>query len=416
MTINPFYILVTTYLIFSIFSFVSGLGNHGFYLLGEFYYVSFHSYILAFTIDCIFIILLTMAYTKWIRFSSARFFKIELCKLWGLFIILHIVFYIVFVLSTGAGIAGSGFSFGGFNFFNYYFIALSPDLIAFIILPFLKSDRQFIFGLLLLTFSFLLRGWLAGLIYFFILITTRLYPLQLKGKNVFLWSLGGLTMLALLPLLEGIKWGRRLGMSFVEIVNFAFEKFSLEAYTSVFESTANRFSHLNHSALVFEHSGFFFDSYLSGAYKSYWQNGIFYDTFCRLFDNCGVDLNTFIVQNLLDPFGKDWNADIGIAGWIAATNLFSVFFVFFLIIIFYFFKTYILKPLGAKGLNIFFSFSMIYLFHAWFSPFFNLFFYLIVFSIVVRIKTLREPDGCRLSNSAIPLPETSSVQAKIRDV
>lgn len=387
MVLNPIYFIISIYIVSSLFSLVNGVSNGGFYLFSEFFPISTRSYVYSFVVDFIFIVFLILCYLhlKNNKKIISRDF-IELGYRWGYFIIVHQLLYIFFVLKTGAGVAGSGFSFGGFNIYNYYFILLSPDMLAFIILPFLKSNKQFSLGLLALLTSMLLRGWLAGVIYFIFLILIRYYPFKFSGKNIATFSLFSISVVLLLPILEGIKWGRRLGLQVFEIINLSLEKYTLDIFFRMIESTINRFSHLNYSALIFENSVSISEAYSLNLFKGFWMNGILYETYCRLFGNCNIDINTYLVKEFIDPYGKDWNVDTGISGWVSFLEFDIIFFVIFFLLLLIVFKVFVFNYLGFKSVNIFFLFTIFYFYNGWFSPYYNLLFYFFILSFISRVK------------------------------
>ena len=387
MVLNPFYLIVLIYLFSSAISLFVGISNGGFYLISDFFPVSAKSYIYSFLLDFVFVFINLLLYFLIRRDVKRGCSKpVLLGGRWGWFIISHQLLYLLFVSQTGAGIAGSGFSFSGFNLFNYYFIVLSPDLLAFIILPYLRSNGQFVLGLLVLLASMLFRGWLAGVVYVFFLVLIRYHPVKITRKQLVKYVFIFIPCIIVLPILEGIKWGRRLGLSFGDIVNKSIEGYSAELYFRVLESTINRFSHLNYSALIFENSEYIKTAFYFGEFKNFWMNGIFYETYCRVVDSCYIDLNTYVVGNFIDPGGKIWNVDVGVSGWLSFLGLEVILFIFIYLSFLMFFWVFVFKRLGLKSINLFFFFTMFYFYNGWFSPYYNFLFYLIVLSFVFRLR------------------------------
>jgi hypothetical protein len=387
--LNPFLFLVAVYWLASLIGLLYGLNNQGFYTLGSYYEISPSSYYVAFGLDSAVVFLVVILYLFSVYGVNKRSRGFSFGRRVGYFIICHQVAYIIFVLSTGAGVAGSNFSFNGFNIFNYYFILLSPDALAFIITPLLRSRNQFAISISILLVSFLIRGWMGGVLFFIILIIVKFHPLALSRSNSFKLVLSCGFLVLSLPLLESIKWGMRTGIEFHEILAIGWSNFSLEGVGLAFNNVVSRFHHLNNSALIVENLDFFRQAYAAGEFKSYWMNGLFYETMCKFFFTCGNDLNSFVVGTFYDPGGKQWNVDPGVAGWLAILGFRSVLFVFlFLLLILGVFWSS-LKYMGLNAALIFFSFTLVYFFHGWFSPYLNLIFYFLIVSFLSRVKILK---------------------------
>jgi hypothetical protein len=389
MRVNPVYLLSIIYLLGSFIGFTLGVQNLGFNLLDKFYPVSQENFYYSFFLD-VSVVFFICALYKLFRFQGAAFSRdFVLGSGWGWFIIIHQFLFICFVFFTGAGIAGSGFSFDGFNLYNYYFIALSPDLLSFVILPLLRSRVQFFFGFLILLLSFLMRGWMSGVLFALILLITYVYPFKFRFQNFMYCFFIFVLVLVSLPALDALKWGVRLGFTVQEIFYYALSNFNVEGYALVLERLVYRFSHINNTAMIMENVELFKLAYAEGLFKPYWQNGIFYETLCRIFENCNIHLNEFIVQKVYDPGGKDWDVDPGIGGWLAILGYRSLHFISFFVIFFFSVYWLVFRFLPHKAKITFFSFALIYFFHGWISPFFNLTFYFLVFALFTRLNISR---------------------------
>lgn len=391
MVINPVYFLFALYFFSMLFTFQAGQELEGFYILSEFHYVSGNSYFYAFLMEVFVILFLFALYFIFRDTRDGR--RIWLGSYWAYFVIFNQLAYIVFVGTTGAGVAGSGFSFDGVNLFNYYFIAISPDLLAFITIPLIKSKRLAIALLFLLLVSFLMRGWLGGVIFFIILYLVRFYPVRISSKNLIYICLISILMLFMLPLFISIKWGVRLGYSWAEIIEGAVLGYDIDQVVNSAQIVIERFSHINYTAYVFDNLEMLRLDYEHGLFKHYLQNGILYETYCRIASSCYADINSHLVAAYIDPQGKSWNLDIGIAGWFFILGLDSVLFVGLWMVVFVFLRFYVFKFFGKRYFDLFFLFTLIYFFNSWFSPYYNLLLYLFVFYFVCLIS-YRPRSGC----------------------
>lgn len=386
MVINPFYLLLFLFLA-SIFStFLNGVEMEGFYILSNFHYVSRESYIAALLVEVLVLAFIAIIYffTNACRFEN----KIWLGSFWAVFLIINQIAYILFVSITGAGVAGSGFSFNGFNVFNYYFIAINPDLLSFLIIPLLRSKKMVAVTLALLLISYFIRGWLGGVTFFVILYLIRFYPVVVSKKYAFYILLCLLFAIFLMPFLVAMKWGVRLGHSWLDMFYGTAIEYDVSIILDSFKLVFERFSHINYTAYVYENLDAIRLDYNSDKFKHYIENGILYEVYCRVFDSCYSDVNSYLVREYIDPLGKDWNLDIGVAGWIFILGVDGFLLLFILVFLVLIFRVVVFRCFGYIYANLFFVLSLIYYFNSWFSPYYNFVLYLLVFSVVFRMNLL----------------------------
>lgn len=401
MTLNPFYTTGIVYFIFSVIALINGLSMGGFEVSKHFFHISAESFLYSFLIDTLSLMSAALVYWIYLRRVRISSKEVRLGKRWGKFLIFHQLAYIVFFLTTGAGLAGSEFSFGGFNAFNYYFIALSPDMITMICLPLLHSNRQYFVASAILLFSFLARGWLGGLIFILTIHLIRNYPVKLSLRTLFFSFIGFPLLLLALPALYAIKWGRRSDQGLSDIFGSDFIEMSADAFQVALSNSVTRLSHLNYSALITEFSEPLSQHYIEGRFRPFWQNGIFYDTACRIFGTCRPDLNGFIVRNMIDPDGKAWNVDVGISGWISILGPSSIFFALLFAVLLMILHIFVIKSVGQRSLDFVFTFFLIYFFHGWVSPFMNLTFYFVLVNFLRRLSFARSQSGPQQAQSAL---------------
>lgn len=386
MALNPFYLIFTLYLVAIFLGFLSGLETEGFYIGNDFHHVSKESYTAAFVLEMIVLvgILLIYRFMAKLKYTSPP----ELGAFWGYFLFVNQILYMVFVYTTGAGIAGSGFSFNGFNLFNYYFIALNPDLFSFLIIPLVRSKRLALVLLFLLLVSFLMRGWLAGVIYFIALFLIRFYPIVLSIKNSLLLLLSSIAFVAFLPYLISIKWGVRLGNTIPEMFEMAWLNYDFQLLLNSIKSIFERFTHIQYAAYIYENLDSIRVDFRNHEFKHYLQNGILYETYCRIFSNCYPDINSYVVSEYIDPNGKGWNLDIGISGWLFILGLSSWGLIGGWLLLVACIWLLVFKIYSLRYVNLFGVLSLVYFFNSWFSPYYNFLLYLVVFSIIFRMKFL----------------------------
>lgn len=383
MIVNPYLFLFVFYSTFSMLGSFFIFWNKGFAIAGQFYSVSVSSIVQVFFLNLIFLLYLLVCYF----FSLSGKYRSRINFLgntWGALLLIQQVLYLVFVKVTGAGMAGSGFSFGGFNVFNYYFIMLNPDILAFIIIPLLRSNFYSLICIFVLVASFLLRGWSGGFLFLIVFLLVRIYPRKINLTPFFVLLM---ILIVLFPLIDAFKWGIRLQYDFSQIISLAKQSYSTSNIIQVYERFVSRFYHINNTVFVVENLEYFKSSYGLSVFKDFWQNGILYETYCRVFDSCGMHFNRYIVTEFYDPNSfRPWDVDPGSSGWLAILGVSSVFYFLFFSLIF--FTTYMLslRYLGFKSVLVFYCFSLIYLYHGWLAPFLNVSFYYIIVAFIYRFS------------------------------
>lgn len=367
LTINPYYFMMFIYFFCNTFSFYNLIVNQGFTQFGYFYPISLSSAFTSYAFHLSFWLLIFIFYKKYFKKTE---WKLRLGSGWGLFLLLLTLLFFIFNYTTGAGVAGSGFSFESSNPLNYFFVLMQPDLLYFLIAPFLISNRFFWIISAVYFFSLMTRGWMGATFLIFVVSLIRFYPVRVGIKNLIIYSLFSLMILFLLPLLDALKWGVRSGLSFSEIISNIVNDGYWKNFFKVLEVVISRFQNLNYSAYINEHSTFFLRSLLDGQFSWFIQNGIFNSIYCKLSD-CSKDFNIFSAEVIFGETGLSWNIDPGLTGWASIFSYFYfLFFIFVILLLFFSYNLY-LKCYGKNGILLISVFSLLYFFHGWLNAFFN---------------------------------------------
>lgn len=381
MVANPVILLLILYFTANFFALLNGISLGGFYFYDNFYNVSTSTYISAFFLQCIFTVLI---FVFW-RFAKIKYKNIEggleIRNGGAVFLGCLQIAFILFVLFTGAGKAGSDFKFESGNIFNYFFILTKPDVLVLILAPFLISNRAYWVVIFIYFISLLIRGWMGAIFFIIILTIIRFYPIRIslsKLPGIFIISL---FILLLLPVLEAFKWGMRGDIELSALFGQVFDTISLDLYFKVIEYVISRFSHVDNVALIVQNSNLFADSFSKNEFRSLFFSGVVYESICRLAGDCPTELGTYLAMQFYDSPGS-WNADPGLFSWFYIDGLQSIVLVLIFIPFFILMLKLLAKYFGLKGILLFLSFSIIYLYHGWYGAFQDFFLYL-VFSIVI---------------------------------
>lgn len=385
MTLNPVVLLFFLYASANSYAFYLLIANGGFSVFGEFFLIDSAVSISVFLIQ-IFLLLFFLVLYRF--FAQAGRPRLELKNKYGYFLLFVTVAFFCFNQVTGAGRAGTGFSFGGGSILNIIFVLLQPDLLFFLIAPFLRSNRLFYIVTCVFFVSLLSRGWMGSVLFLFVVYLVRFYPVRITARNfIYLASLGFFVVMAL-PFLDGLKWGMRTGMSLSEVFTQVLSNNYFDILLVVLESVVSRFQNINYAAYVLQNSEFFHISLLQGDFLWFFQDGIINSVYCKL-NPCVVDLNLFSAETLYGETGLTWNIDPGLTGWISFLYEYVVFFFLFMILLLLLSYRAFFRLYGLQGSLLLGCFVYIYLFHGWLGAFYNLVLYGLLFYFFVRFKLFK---------------------------
>lgn len=370
------------YLAANTYKFLSIVFYGGFDFLGEYYSVDFVVAASSYLIQILSLLLILISY--FVFFKKANFER-SLSNSWGYFLIALTISFFIFNQKTGAGRAGTDFSFSESNYLNYFFVLLQPDVWFFLIAPFLKSNKIFMATLFVFTLSLLSRGWMGSILLMIIVWLVRYYPVNISIKSFWKWFAFVFLIILSLPLLDALKWGYRLGMPTMEIVESLLSKNYFSVFGTVVQSVVDRFSNLHMVIISFNNSNYIFERILNGEINWFYQNGILSSAYCKFYD-CGKDINIYFAEFLAGQSNLSWNVDTEISGWIFILGLFSPFVILYATVMVLGSIFLFSRKMGSRGCLLISSFSLIYFFHGWFNAYFNLVFYMLVFFVVHGVR------------------------------
>ncbi|MBB1424521.1 oligosaccharide repeat unit polymerase, partial [Pseudoalteromonas sp. SG43-7] len=319
MILNPFFLMLFIYFLANTYALINLLRDGGFNAYGRFYSLEVDSILYSYFLQVSFWLLISFFYFLFIK-------KMHPVKLLGdkyaWFLIVITIMFFVFNLYTGAGKAGSGFSFNSANYFNYLFVALQPDVLFLLLAPFLRSKKLFFVVSATFFISLLSRGWMGSVILIFIVFLIRFYPVRINLKSCVILFFSGSLIVLLLPLLDALKWGMRLGLPITDVFSNLFTRGYFSVFAIVFDSIVDRFQNLKYVSLVFESSSVLRDKLFQGEFGWFYQNGIINSIYCK-FSECSPDINIYFAGYLVGDTGLSWNVDVGLSGWAGILGVYS---------------------------------------------------------------------------------------------
>ncbi len=393
--INPIYLLAFIYTISNFIGYLSGIQNQGYIFSQNIAYkISSTSYHLAIIsqISFIIMILLFWKYFNALKISNTP----KKINTPNRLLVIYLSMYMLFNYITGAGIAGSDAEFTDYNIIIILFIILNPDLIFIVMAPFLPKRYFFISSSIYLA-STLLRGWMGGVYIVMIILLIRMHKVKFKAKIVRGITILTLIIILILPILYEIKWGIRAKLTPAEVTQkiFTGEIITYQQYIESLNDTIKRFQHINNIALVIENASMVKEQLYSDQFRRPYENGIIYNIYCRLFENCLPDISVHIATYYYNGTGS-WNVDPGFFTWLFIFDPKSFLFLILSPALIYILSKSIVKKTGYQGLLSLYCFSFVYLFHGWYAAFYNfsIYFLLIIYlsnftvrSYIVRFAT-----------------------------
>lgn len=382
MVLNPFYIILSIYIFSNSYALLKLQENGGFEVFGYFREVSQTSSFLAYLFQMLFLLVILFYYKK---FTSYKGKILRLSNTWGYVILIVSISFFIFNIHTGAGLAGSGFKFEGYNPLNILFVILQPDLLVLLIAPFIASKRLFLTVLLVFFLSVISRGWMGSVLFVFIIFLIRFYPIRINLINSFYLFIFSIMIFISLPLLDALKWGMRSGLSFNDSLATLQDKNYWDILGVVLVSVIERFQHLNYAAYITQNSTTFFNDLFSGDFLWFFQSGILNSIYCNIF-GCTVDLTTHTAEVLFGEKGLTWNVDPGLSGWVSLLRYLSIIFILFIVYLLYLAFYVFYRHGGHSGILLVACFSLLYLFNGWLGAFYNFVLYAFIISYVSRFS------------------------------
>ena len=386
MILNPFILLSALYFISNLLSVLLGISVGGMELENQYFDILWTSFFSSFSMQVFFLAIFFLLYRKFSPISKLN--ALTLGWRWGFVLIFIQLSYIAFNLIMEVNIAGSSKRLSGSSFLNYIFVLLQPDILFVVSSVLLVNSRLFWINVLIFIFSFFLRGWMGGIFIGMIVIFIRYFPIKLSFLRGVYLAFFLLVIMALLPLLYDAKWAFRSGVSPDEFLYSIPESFTVVKYQDSLGYLLNRFQHVGHGAVIFEHANELSQFYDEGRFSSYWEDGLPQALFHKVavVEESTYSLNFFLVNYFWDVESPTWNTNPGLTGWVFILNENNVFLLLYIILFLVAPLYYVSKYGGKKMLLVLSSFSLIYLFHGWFGAYLNLMLYMVVIVTLLRTR------------------------------
>lgn len=396
MILNPVTSLFYLYLLANFVAMVGGIIEGGIVLEGLYFELHASSLVFAFILQSLVLVLLLFFYRLFYS-KYCRERKISLGWMSGWFLLFIQILFIIFNFTMGVNVAGDNTRIEGGSLINYVFIALQPDILFFLMGILLASNYLFFLNLMVFLISMVFRGWMSGFFIVFFIILVRFYPVRISIRNALLVFCSALVFCLALPAIVDAKWAMRTGVSAAEFFTGVADSFSIEKYSYAFQYLLNRFQHVGHVALLFENSRELYRDFHDGAFISYWMDGLPQYTISKSLGLETYKLNSYMVEYFFGINEPTWNTNPGIAGWLFILKENFIFMIpyFFLVLIapYYLIRKYAGNPM----LMLIACFSITYLFHGWFSAYFNIVSYSLLLILACRMRLYTNSFSIRSS-------------------
>lgn len=384
MTINPVVSLFFLYFFANLIALVQGVNDGGLVLEGYFFELKATSLAYSFLLQTIILLLLIGLYGFFTTKENCK--KITYGNLWGWFLIITQISFLIFNIKTGVNIAGDGTRIEGGSIINYIFILLQPDMLFILIGVSLLSGRLFLINIIIFLVSMTLRGWMGGSFIIIFMVLSRCYPVRISLRNLFYILFLIILFVLVLPVIIDIKWAIRQGVSVGAFFSSILNSFTVEKYNLVIGYLLNRFQHLGHVALLLENTDKFYAALSSDIFLSYWADGLPQYTVLKLLGVEQYKLNSYMVEYFFGIENPTWNTNPGIAGWLFILQEKFIYMIFYMLFFVFFPFYFIGKYAGNNLLMLIACFSITYLFHGWFGAYFNIMFYALLLVFISKIR------------------------------
>lgn len=388
MILNPFYITVILYITTNLYAATIGIYNKGMEIEGVFFHISPSSILVSITFQISILLLFSLLYTFLKRKSPMP--TLVLKDIWAYSLILLQIFFIFFNISNNVNIAGSGNTLRTQSLTNIFFILLQPDILYLIIGLHLRSNKLFWLNTIIFIISMTTRGWMGGIYLVFLITLIRYYPIQISKKKLKLFIFLAIVGIIFLPTIIELKWAMRSGESiftFLSKINIINNIYSID---KSLDYVANRFQHIGHVSLFFENMNFYYHEFIKSSFIPFWLEGLPQTIFLKLFSYDVTPLSHYAVSVFFNIDSPTWNINTGLVSWIFITQEYSPLILIYLLFFYILPLTFFNIMNFVKLFNLISVFSVLYLFHGWFSAYFTLLIYVFIFLLlVIKSKNIK---------------------------
>lgn len=382
--INPFYLLISFYLIVNLIFALIGFNNNNVEIELSLFYLKSNSFIIAYffqLFSCFFIII---AYLIFKNFNKSK--RIDLIGRKGAFLLFLLQFcFLLYNAHYETNIAGGSIKASNMML-NTFFVLLPVDLFYIIFSPYLKSNKWFVLNTFLYVISNTLRGWMGAILLAFFVFLCRKERVEVTIKSLLNYSIFIAIVFLMLPYLFLLKWAMRSSDSVLSVLEVVNKDSYLDLLGEGLYYVFNRFQHNYHVALIWENSEILVSAYQAGRILPYWGEGVIQTIFIKLLSLGEIKtLGQAMVSSLFYSQGA-WNSNPGLSGWLIVTQEYFIFYIFYVFIVL-FFGFYISKKFYDNKIFMILSvFSIFYLFHGWIGSYVTMITYLLFFAMIKRIR------------------------------
>lgn len=382
--INPFYLLISFYLIVNLIFAIIGFNNNYVEIEMSLFNLKSSSFIYAYLFQFFSCLLIFLFYFIFKNYGNVEGgFLIE--NKWALILFLFQFLFLLYNYYYGTNVAGASIKAEN-PILNTFFVLLPVDLFYILFSPYLKSNKWFFLNTLMYVISNTLRGWMSAILLSFFIYLCRREIVKITINSFLGYFLFLSIVIFLIPYLFMLKWAMRSGDSVISVLERVDKNSYFYFLNEGFYYIFNRFQHNYHVALIWENSERLVSFYQMGNILPYWGEGVIQTILIKLL-NLGEmkTLGQAIVSYLFYSQGA-WNSNPGLAGWLIVTQeyfiLFIIYISFIIFLGFYIAKKYY----GNKMLLLFSIFSIFYLFHGWIGIYITMITYLLIFSLLRKIR------------------------------
>lgn len=383
MTLNPFYITVFLYFIANLYTAIIGVYNNGINIEGGFFNISASSILISIIFQVVTLYFLSLFYN--ILKENKNTNTPILTNIWAYFLLLLQASFIFFNITNNLNIAGSGNTLKNQSIINILFILFQPDILYLLIGMYLRSNFLFWINTAIFTLSMTTRGWMGGIYIVFFVILTKYYPVRIPKKKIKSLLFLFIALILFLPNIIELKWAIRSGESVLHLLSNINIIDNIYSINTSFSYVINRFQHVGHISLFIDNMDFYYHEFLKSTFIPFWWEGLPQTIFLKLTSHEVVTLSQYSVSIFFNIDNPTWNINTGLVSWIFITQEYAPLLLIYLICFYILPLYYLRKSNNIMLFNLLSVFSIIYLFHGWFSAYFTLLTYIITFSLFLMI-------------------------------
>lgn len=308
--------------------------------------------------------------------------------------------YILFNLSTGINIAGSGNSKTN-SPFSMFWVLFPVDALFIIYYGTYRDNKYFYPNLIIFVISNILRGW-SGI---FLMVIFFEWCRAVRGRKLFIGRMVvvGIIVLVFYPLLSNLKWiirasaGNELSVGAI-VDGIASNVGSLDYFTLMKDGFIHLIGRLQTTSMMVEVirlSDLLQIKFAAGEFAPFWKEGLHGIVFDNLFlgekqQLIGVAFTRY--QNFgFDYDVGNWNVSLGYPSWFFITPLLTPVYVLYTLML-GFISFYLLKKIGTSSLSrdMLWYAWLVYLLAPWLLTFTGFIYALFVF-LILKIVLSRFP-------------------------